>query len=125
MYSAGPKLASLITEASWQQLLQQESSKQYWKCLEAFVQSEWSTKRVFPGQGNTFRAFNSVPLHKVRVVILGQVGDRRCLLHHLLHSALGTNRMKAKAFVFSTFTMFIQFELCAYSSINPMNMQNL
>ena len=66
-------LASLITEASWQPLVQRQSAQPYWKRLEQFVQQQWQQRKVFPPRELTFRALNSVPLDSVRVVILGQV----------------------------------------------------
>lgn len=66
-------LASLLTEASWQPLLNAEAQKSYWKALQVFVDAERQSKQVFPPPEHTFRALNSVPLCEVRVVILGQV----------------------------------------------------
>lgn len=71
--SSLPNLADLVTEPSWQSLVAQEASKQYWHGLEAFVQQEWQRARVFPEKQHIFRALNSVPVQDVKVVILGQV----------------------------------------------------
>lgn len=70
---AAAPLSSLITEASWQPLVQRQSSQLYWSRLEKFVQRQRQAHTVFPPRDLTFRALNSVPLDSVRVVILGQV----------------------------------------------------
>jgi len=68
-----PALGDLIIEESWRMLLEGQLQKDYFKDLERFVQAEWSSgKLVFPPKDSIFRAFNSCPVDKVRVVILGQ-----------------------------------------------------
>lgn len=68
-----PSLVDLLIEPTWRQLLGDELSKPYFQNLQKFVQSEWSGgKLVFPLKDSIFRAFNSCPTNKVRVVILGQ-----------------------------------------------------
>jgi uracil DNA glycosylase len=66
-------LLGLLTEDSWKPLLQAESQKSYWKKLESFLEDELRTKRVYPPSEHIFRALNALPLHEVKVVILGQV----------------------------------------------------
>ena len=66
-------LSHLLLEESWAPLMKRESSQLYWRSLESFMQQQWRTKQVFPQQQHIFRALNSLPLDKVRVVILGQV----------------------------------------------------
>lgn len=65
-------LRALITEDSWSSLALSESKKPYWSRLESFICSEWATKTVCPCKDQIFRALNSLPLTKVRVVIIGQ-----------------------------------------------------
>jgi uracil-DNA glycosylase len=68
-----PALTDLLIEPSWRQLLGDELTKPYFKELQKFVQSEWNGgKLVFPPKDSIFRAFNSCPVDKVKVVILGQ-----------------------------------------------------
>ena len=68
-----PSLTDLLIEPSWRQLLGDELHKPYFQDLQKFVQSEWNGgKLVFPPKDSIFRAFNSCPANKVRVVILGQ-----------------------------------------------------
>ncbi|PZX17864.1 uracil-DNA glycosylase [Breznakibacter xylanolyticus] len=59
-------------EAGWQQLLQPEFEKEYFKRLTDFVNHEYRTEEVFPPEGFVFNAFNLCPLAQTRVVILGQ-----------------------------------------------------
>jgi uracil-DNA glycosylase len=68
-----PLLTDLLIEPTWRQLLGDELSKPYFNSLQTFVQSEWNGgKLIFPPKDSIFRAFNSCPVNKVRVVILGQ-----------------------------------------------------
>ena len=67
-----PALADLLIESTWQEALRGEFSKPYFRDLERFVQSAWNSSMVFPPKDCVFRAYNSVPLDRVRVVILGQ-----------------------------------------------------
>lgn len=70
-----PELADLLVEPSWSSLLQDQLTAPYIKKdLQSFIESEWSGKApVFPPKDAIFRALNSCPLEKVKVVILGQV----------------------------------------------------
>ncbi|KAL4527577.1 hypothetical protein Ndes2437B_g02709 [Nannochloris sp. 'desiccata'] len=68
-----PSLTDLLIEPCWRQLLGDELTKPYFQNLQSFVQSEWTGgKLIFPPKDSIFRAFNSCPANKVRVVILGQ-----------------------------------------------------
>lgn len=68
-----PRLGELLVEDSWRHLLSSELDKPYFADLEAFVRSEWAgSQMVFPPKDCVFRALNSCPVDKVRVVILGQ-----------------------------------------------------
>ncbi len=59
-------------EASWKESLQGEFAKPYWEELTGFVRNEYLTKTVFPPARQVFNAFNSCPIDKVKVVIVGQ-----------------------------------------------------
>lgn len=59
-------------EDSWKNLLQSEFDKPYFEQLTDFVKQEYQTKTVFPEPQNIFRAFDLVPVDKVKVVIIGQ-----------------------------------------------------
>lgn len=68
-----PALKDLLIEDSWRDLMADHFTMQYFSELERFVQGEWqSGKLVFPPKDSIFRAFNSCPVDKIRVVILGQ-----------------------------------------------------
>lgn len=68
-----PTLSSLLIEPTWKDALSSEMSKPYFLALERFVQSAWNSSMVFPPKDCVFRAYNAVPLDRVKVVILGQV----------------------------------------------------
>ena len=57
---------------SWRAALTAETSKPYFKALDAFVTSERATASVFPPRALTFAALEHTPMNKVRVVVIGQ-----------------------------------------------------
>lgn len=59
-------------EKSWRTLLQKEFNKDYFQNLITFVENEYSTKTIFPPANQIFSAFNTCPVDKVKVVIIGQ-----------------------------------------------------
>lgn len=60
-------------QPEWKEKLAEEFAKPYMQELKKFLQSEAASKKViFPRGENIFNALNTTPLHKVRVVILGQ-----------------------------------------------------
>ena len=68
-----PRLKDLLIEPTWKSALETEFEKSYFETLEGFVRAQWNGgKLVFPPKDCIFRAYNAVPLDKVRVVILGQ-----------------------------------------------------
>ena len=68
-----PRLKDLLIEPTWKSALETEFEKSYFETLEEFVRAQWNGgKLVFPPKDCIFRAYNAVPLDKVRVVILGQ-----------------------------------------------------
>jgi uracil-DNA glycosylase len=69
---AGPGLLASLTEPGWTAALRDEFQKMYWTRLESFVESEYKKTTIFPPKHLIFNAFNSCPLDKVKVVILGQ-----------------------------------------------------
>lgn len=56
----------------WLEALQGEFRKPYYKALFEKVNEEYKTKLIFPPADDIFNAFHLTPLHKVKVVILGQ-----------------------------------------------------
>src|SRR4051812_42814386 len=65
--------ANIQIENSWKQALTQEFEKPYFTELRQFLQDEKTAgKTIFPPGSLIFNAFNSTPINKVRVVILGQ-----------------------------------------------------
>ena len=68
-----PDVDALLVEETWRETLEGEFKKEYWGNLKSFLGREWkSGAKVFPAAGNIFRAFNTCPMERVKVVILGQ-----------------------------------------------------
>lgn len=59
-------------EESWQNVLQDEFEKPYFKNLVSFVKDEYTSQKVYPTGAQIFNAFAKCPFDKVKVVILGQ-----------------------------------------------------
>lgn len=59
-------------ETSWKKLLKDEFDKPYFKTLSEFVHNEYSNSTVYPPAKFIFNALDSLPVNKVKVVILGQ-----------------------------------------------------
>lgn len=59
-------------EKSWKELLKDEFAKPYFSELTKFVKEEYKTNTVFPPPKLIFNALDSLPVDKVKVVILGQ-----------------------------------------------------
>jgi uracil-DNA glycosylase len=64
---------SIDLEASWLKKLEPEFKKDYMQNLKKFLATEKEKKKhIFPKGSEYFAALNLTPLHKVKVVILGQ-----------------------------------------------------
>jgi uracil-DNA glycosylase len=59
-------------EPGWQSALKDQETKDYFKNMQKFLANEMASKKVYPPSNEIFAAFNSCPLEKVRVVIIGQ-----------------------------------------------------
>jgi uracil-DNA glycosylase len=59
-------------EESWQNVLQDEFEKPYFKNLVSFVKDEYTSQKVYPPGNQIFNAFERCPFDAVKVVILGQ-----------------------------------------------------
>ncbi len=57
---------------SWDGFFAEEIKKDYYLSLRGFLKSEYSSKRVYPPMDDIYSAFKSVPIEKIKVVILGQ-----------------------------------------------------
>lgn len=57
---------------NWDQFIEQESEKEYFRNLQTFLEHEDRTKTVYPDLEDTLRAFDLTPFDQVKVVILGQ-----------------------------------------------------
>ncbi len=66
-------MAKLQLESGWQNILQMESDKPYFKEIKTFLKSEIAAgHQFFPPPKLIFQALNLCPWDKVKVVILGQ-----------------------------------------------------
>ena len=59
-------------DPSWEERLQEEFERPYFKGLSKFVKEEYADETVYPPPKHIFRAFDLCPFEKVKVVILGQ-----------------------------------------------------
>ena len=60
-------------EESWKEALKQEFNKPYFPQIATFLKTEkMAGKTIYPPGSLIFNAFNTTPLDKVKVVILGQ-----------------------------------------------------
>lgn len=59
-------------EESWQNVLQDEFEKPYFRNLVSFVKDEYTSQKVYPPGSQIFSAFTMCPFDEVKVVILGQ-----------------------------------------------------
>ena len=62
----------VFIEESWSNLLKEEFEKPYFEEMRVFVRNEYKKKTIYPKGSDIFRAFNSTPVNKVKVVIIGQ-----------------------------------------------------
>ena len=56
----------------WDDLLEEEFQKDYYKKLESFLMEEYREKTIFPDRDDIFEALKITPYRDVKVVILGQ-----------------------------------------------------
>ena len=57
---------------NWQEIIQHEQKKDYYRSLQIKLDIEYSTKTIFPPKENIFKAFNLTNFDNLKVVILGQ-----------------------------------------------------
>jgi len=62
----------MILNKDWNNFLADELSKEYFLKLLEFLKYQYTHKIIYPQYENIFRAFNLLPLNKVKVVIIGQ-----------------------------------------------------
>ena len=56
----------------WSHFLEDELSQAYVQELQKYISKEYKIHTVYPAYENIFKAFNLVPLEKLKVVIVGQ-----------------------------------------------------
>jgi len=65
-------MLNIKIEDSWNKLLKNEISKEYFKNLIEFLKIEYSSKEVYPKSSLIFNAFNHCSFNDLKVIILGQ-----------------------------------------------------
>lgn len=61
-----------IFENSWEELLEDEMGKEYYKNLRQFLIEEYKTQTIYPDRYDIFNALHFTDYRDVKVVILGQ-----------------------------------------------------
>ncbi|WP_196002055.1 uracil-DNA glycosylase [Clostridium sp. 1001271B_151109_B4] len=61
-----------ILKNDWNELLEDEFSKEYYLTLRDFLKHEYNTKTIYPDKYDIFNALHYTPYENVKVVILGQ-----------------------------------------------------
>lgn len=61
-----------IFENDWDDCLQSEFEKPYYRQLQQFLEREYAEETIYPEQADLWTAFKLTPFHHVKVVILGQ-----------------------------------------------------
>ena len=56
----------------WDNVLNEEFQKEYFKELLTFIKKEYRNKTIYPAQNEIFNAFRYTDYNDVKVVILGQ-----------------------------------------------------
>ena len=57
---------------TWQEIIENEKQKDYYKSLKEEIDKRYETTTVFPEKQNIFKAFSLTKLDNLKVVILGQ-----------------------------------------------------
>ena len=65
-------MKKVVIEDSWYQLLEEEFNKDYFTQLRNRIREAYLRHQIYPEPNNIFNAFNSTPVKKVKVVIIGQ-----------------------------------------------------
>lgn len=63
---------NVVIEESWKKLLENEFNAFYFEALKNFLIEEKKNHTIYPPGPLIFNAFNTTPVHNVKVVILGQ-----------------------------------------------------
>ncbi len=78
----------------WLTVLEQEFNAEYYLRLRAFLLQEYKEQTVFPPADDIFNAFHYTPLHKVKVLLLGQDPYHNVNQAHGLCFSVQTNQRK-------------------------------
>lgn len=62
----------LMIPSTWENVLKEETKKDYFKQLEQFLTNEYNTHVIYPPKSRILSALEETPYEKVKVVLLGQ-----------------------------------------------------
>ncbi|MDG1477415.1 MAG: uracil-DNA glycosylase [Vicingaceae bacterium] len=65
-------MVNKIADPEWKVFFNKEFEKDYFNKLNTSISSQFKTEKIFPYQNLIFNAFNTTPLNKVKVIIIGQ-----------------------------------------------------
>ena len=65
-------MKTVSIDKSWYKVLENEFNKDYFSLLRNNIRDAYKTHQIYPHPNNIFNAFDSTPLNKVKVVIIGQ-----------------------------------------------------
>jgi len=57
---------------NWDTFFIEEESKEYYQVLQARVENSYQSKTIYPAKEDLYKAFELTPVHKIKVVIIGQ-----------------------------------------------------
>lgn len=57
---------------NFNEIIHEESNKEYYVKLQDFIENEYKTKTIYPEKENIYAALKYTPFDRIRVVILGQ-----------------------------------------------------
>lgn len=57
---------------TWQNIIENEKTKEYYKKLEKFIDKRYQETTVYPQKENIFKAFDLISFENLKVVIIGQ-----------------------------------------------------
>ncbi len=84
---------------NWQEFINREAEKEYFKKLLKFVNKEYATKQIYPPKELVFNAFKNCDFNNVKVVILGQDPYHQKGQAHGLSFSVGKNIMIPKSLI--------------------------
>lgn len=56
----------------WDNILEEELKKDYFKCLMTYIDKEYKNKKIYPQKKDVFKSLEKITLENIKVVIIGQ-----------------------------------------------------